>query len=73
MNILFIYFRKINKILEINKDDFCDKLEGWDGGGRWEGGSKGKGHIYLWLIQVDIWQKPKQYCKAIILQLKINK
>ena len=42
MNILFIYFRKINKILEINKDDFCDKLEGWEGGGRWEGGSKGK-------------------------------
>ena len=26
--------------------------------------------VYLWLIHVDVWQKPKQYCKAIILQLK---
>ena len=29
--------------------------------------------VYLWLIHVDAWQKPTQYCKAIILQLKINK
>ena len=28
---------------------------------------------YLWLIHVDIWQKPAQYCKEIILQLKIKK
>ena len=28
---------------------------------------------HLWLIHVDVWQKPTQYCKAIILQLKINK
>ena len=27
---------------------------------------------YLWRIHVDIQQKPTQYCKAIILQLKIN-
>ena len=27
-------------------------------------------HVYLWLIHVDVWQKPSQYCKAIILQLK---
>ena len=26
---------------------------------------------WLWLIHVDVWQK--QYYKAIILQLKINK
>ena len=25
------------------------------------------------MIHVDVWQKPTQYCKAIILQLKINK
>ena len=29
-------------------------------------------YVYLWLIHVDVWQKPAQYCKAIILQLKIN-
>ena len=30
-------------------------------------------HVYLWLIRVDVWQNPTQYCKAIILQLKIKK
>ena len=29
-------------------------------------------YVYLWLIHVDVWQKPAQYCKVIILQLKIN-
>ena len=29
--------------------------------------------VYLWLIHVDVWQKLTQYCKAIILQLKIDK
>ena len=28
--------------------------------------------VYLWLIHFDVWQKPTQCCKAIILQLKIN-
>ena len=26
--------------------------------------------VYLWLIHVDVWQKPTQYYKAIVLQLK---
>ena len=26
----------------------------------------------MWLIHTDVWQYPTQYCKAIILQLKIN-
>ena len=29
-------------------------------------------HVYLWLIHVVVRQKPTQYCKAIILQLKRN-
>jgi len=29
-------------------------------------------YVNLWLINVEVWQKPKQYCKATILQLKIN-
>ena len=29
-------------------------------------------YVYLWLIHVDVWQKPTQDCKAIILQLTIN-
>ena len=27
-------------------------------------------YVYLWLIHVDVWQKPIQFCKANILQLK---
>ena len=27
-------------------------------------------YVYLWLIHADAWQKPTQYYKAIILQLK---
>ena len=51
----------------------CDYLEGWDG---WEvGGSfKREGtYVHLWLIHSDVWQKPTQSCKAIILKLKIDK
>ena len=44
---------------------------GW--GGRWEGGSGWGTHVNLWLIHVNVWQKPLQYCKVIGLQLiKIN-
>ena len=45
---------------------------GW-GGMEWEieAGFRREGtFVYLWLIHVDVWQKPTQYCKAIILQLK---
>ena len=28
-------------------------------------------YVHLWLIHVVVWQTPTQYCKAIILQLKI--
>ena len=42
----------------------------------WEVGRKFKRdrtYICLWVIHADVWQKPIQYCKAIILQLKISK
>ena len=45
----------------------CNSLEGWDG---WEveGKFRREGtYVYLWLIHVDVWQKPAQYCKANIL------
>ena len=28
--------------------------------------------VYLWLIHADVWQKPTQNCRTVILQLKIN-
>ena len=44
--------------------------------GRW-GGSGWRGHmytygihVYLWLIHTDVWWKPSQYCKVIILPSK---
>ena len=40
---------------------------------RWEGGPGWGTHVNPWLIRVDVWQKPLQYCKVISLQLiKIN-
>ena len=41
---------------------------GGEGGGRrvQDGGT----HVYLWLVHVNVWQKPSQYCKVIIFQLK---
>ena len=46
-------------------------MMGW--GGRWEGGSGWGTHVNPWLIHVNVWQKPLQYCKVISLQLiKIN-
>ena len=43
---------------------------GW--GGRWEGGSGWGTHVNPWLIHVNVWQKPLQYCKVINFQLKKN-
>ena len=41
-----------------------------------QGGESGRGvqdggtHVYLWPIHVDVRQKPSQYCRVIIFQLK---
>ena len=44
---------------------------GW--GMRREGGSGWGTHVNPWLTQVNVWQKPLQYCRVISLQLiKIN-
>ena len=53
------------------------KLESWfyknRWGGRREGGSGWGTHVNPWLIHVNVWQKPLQYCKVISLQrIKIN-
>ena len=40
---------------------------GWRG--RREGGSEWGTHVIPWLIHVNVWQKPLQYCKVISLQL----
>ena len=46
---------------------------GMEWGGRWERESGWGTHVNPWLIHVNVWQKPLQYCKVIRLQLiKIN-
>ena len=42
----------------------------WEVGGRFK---RERTYVHLWLIHVDVWQKSTQYCKVIILQLKIQK
>ena len=36
------------------------------------GFKKERTHVYLWLLHVAVRQKPRQHCKAIILQFKVN-
>ena len=46
----------------------------WRGGKGWEVGGRFKmerTYVYQQLIHVDVWKKPTQYRKAIILQLQI--
>ena len=33
-------------------------------------GSRGREHVCLWMIHVDVWQKTTKFCKEIIFQLK---
>ena len=46
-----------------------DDPEGWDGEGG-GGGFRMGNTCTPWLIHVNVWQKPLQYCKVISLQLK---
>ena len=48
-----------------------DDPEGWDGEGSHQD-SGWRTHVHPWLIHVNIWQKPVQYCKVTSLQLKIK-
>jgi len=45
---------------------------GWAVRWRGAGGSFGRKrtYVYLWLIHVDVWERPTQYWRAIILQLR---
>ena len=46
-----------------------DSLEGWGvGRGHRRQAQREGTRVYLWLIRVDVWQEPAQYCTATILQ-----
>ena len=42
----------------------CPRGMGWGG---WVGGSGWGTHVNPWLIHVNIWQKPLQYCKDLFI------
>ena len=45
----------------------CDNLEEWDGMGDGRGFRREGTYVDLWLIRVDEWQRPTQYCRAVVL------
>ena len=30
-------------------------------------------HVYLWLVHIDIWQKPSQYCNYPSIKINLKK
>ena len=46
-----------------------DNPEEWGGAGGGRGCQDGGTHVHPWLIRVNVWWKPPQYCKLISLQL----
>ena len=66
---IFHILSKLNAQNRALKAGALGQPRGMVRGGKWEGGS-GWGHmLHPWLIHVNVWQKPPQYCKAISLQL----
>jgi len=49
----------------------CNNLEGWDVVGVGMEIQVDGTYVFLWLNYFDQWQKLTQYCKAMILLLKI--
>ena len=47
-----------------------DDPEAWDGEGSGRGASDWGSHGHPWLIHVNVWQKPLQYCNIISLKSK---
>ena len=44
-----------------SKPMLWDNPEGWGGKGGGRGFQDGGKHVYPWLINVNVWQKPLQY------------
>ena len=54
---------------ETSAQGWCTGKTQRDRMGREAGGVSGRGtHVNPWLIHVNVWQKPLQYCKVISLQ-----
>ena len=62
---MYITIREIDHQSKFNEWNRALKVGvlGWPGGMGWET------HVHPWLMHVNLWQKPPQYCEAISLQL----
>ena len=74
MQVFFNIHKSINVIYHINmrqmlRASALGRPRGMGWRGRWERGSGWGTHVNPWLIHVNVWQKPLQYCKVISLQL----
>ena len=45
----------------------CSYLEVWGADGGGEQVQEGGDILFLWLIHVNVWQRPTQHCKAMTL------
>ena len=50
---------------------YLDSSEGWDMEGSVNRVQDGGTHVHPWMIRVNVWQDPPQYCKIISLWLKL--
>ena len=68
-----VFWKAIMGVRQVLRPGALGRPRGIGWRGRWEGGSGWGLHVDPWLIHVNVWQKPLQYCKVISLQLiKIN-
>ena len=61
---------RLDALDRVLRADTLGRPRGMGWAGRWEGGSGWGTHVPPWLIHVNVWQKPLQYCKVISVQLK---
>ena len=67
------YLAQVGCMRQVLRPGALERPRGIGWRGRWEEGLGWGTHVNPWLIHVNVWQKPLQYCKVISLQLiKIN-
>ena len=73
---MYIIKRETDRQSRLDAWDKCSGLVHWDDPEGWDGEGGGtevqdgeQTHVNPWLIHVNVWQKPLQYCKVISLQL----
>ena len=53
---------QVGRMRQVLRAGALGRPKGMGWGGRWEGASGWGTHVNPWLIHVNVWQKPLQYC-----------